>query len=322
MRKYANNTNISLSMAVYYATDLYDHNDDPNHISVTELIRSPKQIILGKRVPKDSVIPDLTTRIKSQAGTAMHTAIEYAWEHKYKQAMQSLGYPNKIIDRVLINPSSEQLESKGPDSIPIYMERRSQKTVGGITISGKFDFVSEGRLEDFKRTAVFTYKNKSNDGQYILQGSLYKWLNQDIIIGDFIDIQYEFTDWLASMTRGKNYPPRPQMAYKLPLMSVTEIDNWVNTRVALLVSLGKADEEDMPDCTQSELWQQDSTFKYYKNPGKTTGRSTANFTDANEANIRLAIDGGVGIVKEFKGKAKACNYCKAFTICKQKDRYL
>jgi hypothetical protein len=48
--KYTNNTGIGLSMAVYLATDNYDHNHDPRTISATTLIKSTKQIILGERV--------------------------------------------------------------------------------------------------------------------------------------------------------------------------------------------------------------------------------------------------------------------------------
>ena len=37
---------------------------------------------------------------------------------------------------------------------------------------------------------------------------------------------------------------------------------------------------------------------------------------------RLMKDGGKGIVVEVPGAVVACNYCPAFTVCRQKDEYL
>ena len=64
-----------------------------------------------------------------------------------------------------------------------------------------------------------------------------------------------------------------------------------------------------------------STYKYYKNPQK-TDRSTKNFDNLAEANLRMIDDGNVGTVLTVKGEVKRCHYCAAFTVCKQKDAYL
>jgi hypothetical protein len=325
-KKFTNNTNISLSFAVHLATDLYDHNDDPNTISVTTLIRATKKVILASRVPAGSALPDLANRIKAQSGTALHTAIEYAWENNYQQAMRDLGYPEHIINKVRLNPTSEEVKlakDTGQEIFPIYMERRSSKVVDGMTVSGKFDFVIEGKVEDFKRTSTYTYIKKTNDKDYIKQGSIYRWLNQDIITGDFLTIQYEFSDWnaLALQRNPSTYPPHMQMAYSLPLMSIPETEAYVTNKVSELKRLWNSPEEDLPICTPEDLWQDPSTWKYYKNPLKTK-RSTANFNSSTDAYARHAKDGGVGLVMEIKSKAKACDYCDAYTVCKQKDNYV
>lgn len=309
-------------MAVYLATDNYDHNPDRKTISATTFIKSIKQIILGTRIDEDTVSEDISNKIKSQGGTALHTAVEQAWLTNHEKGMLSLGYPQHIIDRVRVNPTEEELNDPSVKVIPIYMERRSTKTVGSITISGKFDFVCEGKLEDIKRTSTYSYIHKTNDKAYVRQGSIYKWLNQDIITGDSITIQYEFSDWSAHSVKQKNYPPHMQMPYKLPLMSVAETNSYITNKVAQLEQCWNLPEEDLPACNSEELWQTNSVWKYYKNPGKSMKRSTANFATSMEANARLALDNNVGLVVEVKGKARACAYCKAFSICKQKDNYL
>ena len=54
--KYNNINQVPVSMAVWLAHDEYDHNDDPNHISVTGLIKPTKQLILAGRVPHIIII--------------------------------------------------------------------------------------------------------------------------------------------------------------------------------------------------------------------------------------------------------------------------
>lgn len=317
--KYTNNTNIGLSVGVFLATDNYDHNPDPKNISATSLIRPVKQTILASRVNPEHNQKDIVSTLKSRMGTAIHEGLEKAWMYNYAKAMQSLGYPQKIIDQIKINPSSEELTQ---DTIPVYLEQRSSKQIGEYTVSGKFDIVLEGRLEDLKTTSVYTYVYKSNDKQYQLQGSIYRWLNPEIITNDYMLIQYIFTDWSANDLK-KNpskYPPNPQLAYKIPLLSIAETDIYVNNKINLLQSLWDAPEDRLPECTDAELWRTPSVWKYYKNPLKKT-RSTRTVTTQEEAYSLLAQDNYVGEVVEIKGEVKACAYCDAYAICKQKDRY-
>ena len=56
-------------------------------------------------------------------------------------------------------------------------------------------FVAEGKVQDFKSTSVYTYLNQTNKDKYILQGSIYRWLNEDTITRDTMDIHFIFTDW-------------------------------------------------------------------------------------------------------------------------------
>ena len=325
MSRLTNTTGISLSMAVWLAEDLYDHNDDPNTISATALIRPIKEIILSARVPVSDSVEDIAGRIASRIGTDVHTGVENAWLNSYAQSLSALGHPQKVIDLVRINPTDQDLQSaenRGVELIPIYMEKRSHKKVGNFTISGKYDFVSEGTLEDVKSTSTFTYVNKSNDAKYRLQGSIYRWLNPTIITEDTMLIQYVFTDWKAMLAKtDKSYPSSKVLAYPITLMPMGDTNRYVTKKVVMIDNLRDSPETDIPACTDEDLWRTKPTFKYYKNPAKRT-RSTKNFTTLHEANSRLIDDKSVGIVVEVPGEVKACRYCSAFSKCKQGNGYL
>jgi len=314
MAKYANVSSVPLSLAVFLATDHYDH--DEHTLSATSLIKPLRQAILGSRVNTDDVQIDLVNMVASRMGTAIHDGIERAWRTNYEEAMKSLGYPQKIIDRVIINPRKDQLTE---DSIPIYMEMRSYKKVGKYTISGKFDFIGDGRVEDFKSTSTFTAMNNTNDEKYILQGSIYRWLNPDIITKDDMAIQFIFTDWSkAKAMADPKYPQQRIQQRILPLKSIQETDLFVRNKLALIEKYWDAPEEQIPLCSDEDLWRSEPVFKYYKNPEKMT-RSTKNFDNKQDAMLRNAEDGGRGIVKECPGQVTACKYCSGFSLCSQKD---
>lgn len=321
MQQYKNESSTPLSLAVWLATDEYDHNYDPRVISVTGLIKPVKEIILAGRIPPDDVeLPEIGKLAASRMGTAIHNGIEGAWVNNYSNALTSLGYPQSLIDRIVINPINESVLAE--NSIPIYLERRTNKEINGFTISGKFDFVSEGRVRDFKSTSTYSYIKKSNNHKYAMQGSIYRWLNQDIIVDDHMAIDFIFTDWKAGQAYpGANYPPSKVMEMIVPLMSVPETEHYISSKLAQIELYMDADEADIPTCTDKELSRDAPSFKYYKNPQKTV-KSTKNFDNINDANLRLAQDGNVGFVKTVPGNIGSCKFCNAAPICKQKDHYI
>lgn len=314
MSKFSGVSNVPLSVAVFLATDNYDHDD--TSISVTGLIKPLRQIILGSRVPMEDAAVDLVQMTASRMGTAIHDAIERAWLNNHRTAMKSLNFPDKIIERVLVNPQPNELFE---GCFPVYLERRSKKQVGKYTVSGKFDFVGEGRLEDFKSTSVFSAINNNNDDKYILQGSIYRWLNPDIITQDKMAIQFIFTDWSAARARTEtNYPQQRIQERVLPLKSVAETEQYVVSKLNQIDKHWDTTEEALPPCSDEDLWRSAPVFKYYKNPEK-TARSTKNFDNIHDARLKLIEDGNVGMVKEVPGQVTACKYCSAFSICSQKD---
>ena len=315
MTQYLNTSQVPLSLAVFLASDSYDHEE--NVISATTLLKPIRQVILSSRIAKEDQSVDLIQMLPSRMGSAIHDAIETSWTSNYAHAMAALGYPKKVIERVLINPNQE--EELPEWAIPIYLEQRAYKQVGKFRVSGKFDFVGEGFLEDFKTTSAYTYIRGSKDEDYILQGSIYRWLNPKIITRDQMAIQFIFTDWSkAKAMADPKYPQQRTVRKVFELKSVAETERYVQQRLSLIDQFWDAPEHTLPQCSDTELWRSDPVFKYYKNPDKLS-RSTKNFDSRQEAYIRLAEDGGKGTVIERPGEVTACKYCSGFSLCSQKD---
>lgn len=316
--KFSNKASVSLPIAVWLARDTYDYVQDPTYLSATTLLRPVRQIVLSKRVPEGAV-SDISDMIASSMGTAIHDGIEAAWVNNHAESLKALGFDDDLVKRVLVNPTKEEL-AKTPDAIPVYLEQRAIKEIAGFKIGGKYDFVGEGRVNDFKSTSTYTYQHGTKDDDYALQGSIYRWLNPTIITQDDIAIQFIFTDFskLRAMTEAdKGYPPTKVLEHRVPLLSLDETEAFILNKLQAIKQYMDADEVDIPLCTKKELWQGESVFKYFKNPeGK---RATKNFDNRFDAEQRMLDDGSVGIIKEVVGEAKACLYCPAFAACKQKD---
>ena len=323
--RYANVSEVPLALAVFLASDFYDHNDDPNTISATTLLKPIRQIVLPSRIPPGESLVNLADMMNSRMGTAIHDGIEKAWMTNYREAMRAIGLPERVINKVVINPDQQTLEMN-PDAIPIYLEQRLSRQLGKWKITGKFDFVGEGRVQDFKSTSTFTYMKQTGSDKYPQQGSIYRWLDSKMIHQDQMDIHYIFTDWKAALSKtDPSYPPRRFHKQSYDLMSLIETENFIRQKLALIENFFDAPEEEIPLCSDEDLWRSEPVFKYYKDPANanTPGkRSTKNFDTRQEAVIFMSEKGGVGVVKEVPGQVTACKYCPAFAACSQKDQLI
>ena len=310
--EYTNKHNVSLALAVFLMYDKYDYDSRLNSVSATGMIRPLRQLVLSQQNKKLMKTVDISDLVASRMGSAIHDGCEEAWTstENVAKALKVLG---GSAENVKINPSVVE-----EGDIPVYVEQRAEREIDGMIITGKYDLVMDGTLNDYKSTSVWTYIYDSNSWNYTVQGSIYKWLNPDKITSDYININYIFTDWSAAKARQdpKGYPQLRVLTKKYPLWGNQETEHWIQNKLAALTNLINASQADLPKCTDKELWASETVHKYYKNPANTT-RATKNFTDINSAMSRKTNDGDVGIVVTVPGEVKACRYCPVVEICTQ-----
>lgn len=321
-----NNNGFSLAMAVWLAHDTYtsgvEEHPGKSLISATSLLKSTRQFILSNRVPVEERILDVADLIPSRFGHAIHDSMEMAWREGHAVAMRKLGYPQKIIDRVVINPDTVQ-----DGDFPVYLEQRFFRPINvdghEIIISGKFDQIINGELNDTKTTSVYAYLNGSKEDDYRIQGSIYRWINPDKVTNDIMKIQHVFTDWQRSQSKSNpNYPPHRVLEFSVELWNTQETEHWIRNKIREILANQNLPEPEITRCSDKELWKSDPVWKYYANPetAKTGGRATKNFPNRPAAMLHMQ-KAGKGTVIEVPGQVKACGYCPAFDICSQKDEY-
>lgn len=328
MNSITNNTGVSLAMAVWAVHDDYDYSKIENYISATSLMKPLRQVVLRARIDWSQQEPeDVTDYLSRAMGNSIHDSIEKAWVKGYRTNLKKLGYPQSVIDRVLVNPTDEELDNH-PDPIPIYIEQRSLKTLVVMgkpwIIGGKFDMVSEGIVQDFKTTSAFTWAYGGRNDEHALQGSIYQWLNPEKIREDFIRINYLFTDWQKYMARqNPNYPQHRVEFKDIPLLGIPATEAWLVDKLTNVMHYWNAPENQIPLCTDEELWMSDPVHKFYAKPetAQAGGRCTKKFDSLPEARAHMAAKGGTGIIITDRGEPKRCDYCDVFSQCSQKDSF-
>lgn len=322
-----NITGIPLPLAVWLAGDGYDfRRGERKAISATSLLKGVRKILLAERLNEENrITPDVADMIASRLGHTIHDGIERSWTSVEARngALAALGIPEHIRDRIKVNPSQDSLRSSN-SIIPIWVEQRTERSFMGYGITGKFDMVYDGVLQDFKSTSTFAAKG-GKDEEYRLQGSIYRWLNPDKITADHMVINFIFTDWQKFRAKSDpNYPQQRVMPHRVDLYSIAETENWMRNKIKALEAAADLPEDQLPRCTDADLWRGEPEFKFFLDPAKAqdpSARCTKNCSSMKEALEYQASKGGRGVIVEVPGKVKACTYCAAFPICTQAQEY-
>lgn len=315
---YTNKHNLHPILKTWLQSDEYSNGSDlfPDKklMSTTSLIKPIKQQLLSKQV--DNLTKDISEFVASRRGTAIHDSIEKALRNDINN---------------LINPT----EITFPETRNIvYLEKRYFREINNVVISGQVDQIFNGQLCDIKTTSTFTYTSQNKFEDYKLQGSIYRWLNPELITKSTMLIHYVFSDWKASLAekaeqqRLENkfsldnkeqflYPEASIKTQEIELYSLEETEAYIVKRLNDLEYFESTNVQDMV-CTDKELWIPEPKYQYFTK--KSNARASKNFDSLIEANAYLGSK-GTGFIVEKKDKPKACHYCNAYSICKQRKEF-
>lgn len=296
---------ISLPIAIWLGIDDYDMVPAEKKLSCTTLIKPVRAIILGMRAEKSGQIPpaDIHDLVASRVGTAIHAAVEKALNSdKVPEVLAALGHPPRVAQ-----------------SLEIHTEVRTEKPLLGWTISGSADMIIDGFVHDLKTTTMWSYTSPRMWEKYRKQLSIYRWLNQDLIVEDYGFVEFYLKDWSAlEASFGKaDYPLTPMVQKPIALHEIYEVDAYLAKKLTQIDLYLNTPEHELPLCTDEELGMDASKWQYFANTDST--RATKNFDTMPEA-MSHRMSKGKGIVKEKKGKANECRFCKAAHVCSQRKQ--
>ena len=260
------------------------------HLSVTQLLNSPKIVALTKKF-EDEIEQDAADMVWSIFGSAVHNILEHGKDE------------NHIV------------------------EQRIHKAYEGWNISGAIDLqvVNEKGIDvkDYKTTTVWAVMNEKIEWE--VQLNIYAGLVEDVkkIPVTSVGIVAIIRDWnRRESTTREGYPEAPIKEIPIRLWSKEERDQYIADRIALHSACEFAIETDgdLPDCTPEEMWEKQTTYAIKKIGNKRAFKVYETEKDALEA---IADMEKTYEIEVRKGERTRCtNFCPVNTWCTQYQTYV
>jgi hypothetical protein len=228
MTTYTNKHGLPKSICDAVANDPYVGGGD---VSVTKLIDAP-QIMQLTLQHKDKITVDVSDRVWSLFGQAIHTMLERAG-----------------------------LRREG-----MVVEERLFATMLGWEVSGQYDSMDlEAKMiSDYKVTTV--YKARGSDS-WTRQLNVLRWLavkNGHTV--DRLEVIAIFRDWRKSEAmRSSDYPQSPILSIRIPVWDIQDTEDYVADRVSLHQAAAKGIH--IP-CSDEERWASPTKFALMKDGNK------------------------------------------------------
>lgn len=253
------------------------------HLSVTQLINSPKIVALSKKF-QDELEQDVSEMVWSLFGSAIHKVLEHGKDQ------------NHIV------------------------EQRLHSEVDGYRVSGAIDLqiVSEaGRaIRDYKTCSVWSVMNSKIEWEQQL--NCYAWLVEKVTGASVTDLGIVaiIRDWnRRDAARNEAYPPAPIKELPIPLWPMEQREQYIQSRVHAHAEAEFAieSEGDVPACTPEEMWEKPTTYALKKKGGV---RALKVYLSQEEAN--QALDPKTQEIEVRPGSRTRCeSFCPVNHRCQQ-----
>ena len=255
------------------------------HLSVTQLINSPKIVALTQKFDAD-LEQDVSDMVWSIFGTAIHGVLEHGKDE------------NHIV------------------------EERLHATLDGWRISGAIDLQIKDdaglSIRDYKTTSAWGVMNEKVEWEQQL--NIYAWLVETVKKTPIIDIGVVaiIRDWSRrDAAKNENYPPAPVKEIPIRLWTYEEQTTYIKHRIGLhsACEFAMETDEDLPLCTPEEMWERPTTWAIKK----VGGVRAKSVHDTEESMLKaLEIAGPAYEIEVRPGSRTRCeSFCPVNTYCKQ-----
>jgi hypothetical protein len=265
------------------------YNKGGAHLSVTEIISSPR-IVQLKRRHWDDLEEDVSDKLFAMLGTAMHNMLEHGKAD------------NHII------------------------EQRLHANVEGWDISGAIDLQivePDGVIvQDYKTTGSWAVMNPKIDWEQQL--NIYAYLVERVKSTPVKAVQITAIIRDHNKRDAKNkegYPKAPFKVIDIPLWTYEQRENFIKERIRLHSDAHFAAEtnDTLPLCTPEEMWEKATSYAVRKVGNK---RATAVCETQDQAEAKVEELGKGYEIEVRPGERTRCaEYCQVRDFCSQWKEY-
>jgi hypothetical protein len=154
-------------------------------------------------------------------------------------------------------------------------------------ISGRFDILYNGKhLYDIKTCKTWKLIYDPFMKEWVEQQNIYAYMlrNRGVDVRS-INIIAVYLDWLeGNVARmGEKYPKSRVEEYELPLWDMSKADEFIRSRINMMKDAEKIADNDLPLCTDEEMWVRNEEIVYAVVADPKAGRSLKNCSSLQEA---------------------------------------
>ena len=300
-------------------------------ISTSQLVDSV-QIRMLKRTTDIEV--DVTDRINSMIGTALHLVIQKAniAEHNratLRDSVNILKISNQKNNDPNIAKAISWLEKKTDELFPEKEQDAMHEfilhwNVDGTVVYGSGDLYikSEQILYDFKMCSTFDYILPENKKKWEAELNVFAFL---LRMNGFpvkeIKATMIFKDYSRTKAQiTKDYPPSSSLSVNINVIPLDQMSKYMSARVK---AHRQGEAGNIPDCTGAERWSKATTYALMQPGGK---RSLSNLTNEAEAfrwkEKNASRYPGLYIETRLGENVRCDRWCPVASVCPQRKREL
>jgi hypothetical protein len=259
------------------------------HLSVTQLINSPKIVALTK-VFEDEIEQDVADMVWSIFGTAVHKVLEHGKDENHR------------------------------------IEERLHASIDGWDISGAIDLQiiqADGiAIRDYKTTSAWAVMNEKVEWEQQL--NIYAWLVETVKKTKVTDVGIVaiIRDWSRRDAANKEgYPEAPIKELPIKLWSYEERQRFVQDRISKHSECEFAMETDqpMPLCTEEEMWEKPTSWAVKKTGGLRA--KSVHYTQEDAEDALEKAGKGYEIEVRPGERVRCANFCPVKHRCEQWSKF-
>ena len=245
------------------------YNAGTGDISTTKLIDSPQRRSLARK-HRDMIVEDVSERVWSLLGQAVHTVLERA-------------------------------------ATTALVEERLYMTINGWSLSGQFDrlHVADKTIQDWKVTS--TYK-AAGDPSWTKQLNILRMLaKHNGYEINKLQVVAIFRDWQRGKTlSSESYPKLNVGVIDIPVWSDEEAMDYINARVTMHQAAQRGEQI---DCSDEERWYSGTTWALRKIGGKKATKIATVKEDLGEVAEGYEVEERRGGFRRCEGWCEVAPFC-------------
>ncbi len=216
---------------------------------------------------------------------------------------------------MVIGNAAHYILEKGATNLDA--EKYTKVHIDGINVAWKPDLVHDGRITDYKVTSVWSFMLGEKE-EWVNQLNCYAALERKFKNNPIRSLVIEciLRDWRrGEIFKYDTYPKIPWHTIELNVKDTSDALDYLYSRIHLHRDCVGKQFEELPICTEKEMWEKPPKFAVLKDGANRAMRVFDNGPDAEKFLLDKKLDSRYNIVRRPGERVKCQYFCVVRSVC-------